>query len=279
MEVKVIKPQDHVAPHSPISTVQDSRRVRLIQYLTRSIPGSSSRQSLIAQKTSSNAEAGTLKGSSGEESDEELHVPASQNASSSHLTGSSLLQKLSNGLSKRDPSSSISEKASIHSEGMHVRGMSKSVLEVSKVVAADIKGSFGRLLEMKSMLIEKLSSIPTIPADSLEHARHSIESIISEATQSAYGKTKDVMWQIRMKLVEIIPSLSPHETKKIVDDVESKVNGISKATDGDGGGHENLKVSSEENRAASTAIAPQPTSGFAASMDRVKAWALLRSRL
>ncbi|KAI5054766.1 hypothetical protein GOP47_0029911 [Adiantum capillus-veneris] len=185
-----------------------------------------------------------------EESDEETHMHSKQSSSPSDKTRPSVLQKLSHGL-----------------------------------VKTDLKGSFGsRLAQMKGMLMEKLASMPTIPADSLEHARHSIESIIADATQSAYGKTKDAMLHIRLKLIEIIPSLSPHETKKIVDDVEREVNDMSKADGAECRQQAKAKAVNEDGRlgvttpTASAAIVSQPTSGFVANMDRLRAWAL-RSRL
>ncbi|MCO5568865.1 hypothetical protein L7F22_022567 [Adiantum nelumboides] len=274
MEVKVIKPQPSASP-DPVTSKQESRGLRIIQYLSKTVSGSSFREP-----------NNTHNASDSEESDEEMHTHTKQRSSPSDNSRPSLFQKISHGLVKSE--SSYTDEEKVHSQNEHTNtywGVSKSVLDVSKGVAADLKGSFGRIAQMKGMLIEKLSSMPTIPADSLEHARHSIESIISDATQSAYGKTKDAMSRIRLKLVEIIPSLSPHETKKIVDDVEREVNDMAKTDNADDGQQAKDKSMNGDGTLgvptspASSAIASQPTSGFAANMDRWRAWALLRSRL
>eukprot|EP00250_Pteridium_aquilinum_P034428 c7563_g1_i1 orf=274-1125(-) len=283
MEVKVMKPQLSVTPDSPRNK-QDSRGTQIIQYLSKTVSGNSFKDPNTHTLHNSSVETRPHDVSDSEESDEDVHAPAHTTQTSSDTARPSLLQKLSNKLSKTE-SSHIDEEKGHQSEGANGWGV-RSVLEVSKGVAADLRGSFGRLLQMKSMLIEKLSSMPTIPAETLEHARHSIESIISDATQSAYGKTRDAMSRIRLKLVEIIPSLTPHETKKIVDDVEREVLDMSKATSkGDSSQTEKTEDQVKDDRVgvsastASAVIAPQPASGLAANVDRLKAWAFMRSRL
>lgn len=167
-------------------------------------------------------------------------------------------------------------------EGTPGWGMGRNVLEVSKGVASDIRGS---LFHMKDLLVDKLAAVP-IPAESLDNARHSIESIIREATHTAYGLTKDAMLRIRFRLLEIIPSLSPNETKQIVDDVEREVLDMSEAAARDSPPermeshvkHSNTGVSAS----AASAVSPnQPLapSALSMNMNRIKSWALFRSRL
>lgn len=267
MEVKVATPHVSAAPESPKSestnTKQDSRGSRIMQYLTRTVSGNGPKES---NTHSLRRETRPHNVNDSEESDEDVHPHAHMDQNSSDATRPTLLRKLSH-----KTQSLRAEEKGPATEGANGWGMSKSVIEVSKGVAADLKGSFGRLFEMKSVLLEKLASMPTVSAEMLEHARHSIESIVSDATHSAYGKTRDAMVRIRVKLIEVIPSLSPHETKKIVDDVEREVLDTEKAKDEVKDGRVGVS--------ASTASAHQPASTLAANMDRLKAWAVLRSRL
>ncbi|KAH9305394.1 hypothetical protein KI387_009798 [Taxus chinensis] len=104
-------------------------------------------------------------------------------------------------------------------EHMQLWNKGMEVLEASKEYAAD----FGRsLFHMKERLMEKLAAVP-IPADALDNARQSVESIIKDMTHAAQGLTKDAVHRIKSRLVEILPSLSPTQTEKIVDDAETEV--------------------------------------------------------
>jgi len=99
------------------------------------------------------------------------------------------------------------------------------VLEASKGYAADIRRN---LFHMKERLMDKLAAVP-IPGEALDNARQSVETIIKDMTHAAQGMTKDAMQRIKGRLVEILPSLSPHHTGKIVDDAEREVLGMSQA--------------------------------------------------
>lgn len=108
-------------------------------------------------------------------------------------------------------------------EQLQLRNKGFGVLEASKGYAADIRRS---LFHMKERLMDKLAAVP-IPAKALDNARQSVETVIKDMTHTAQGMTKDAMQRIKGRLVEILPSLSPHHTGKIVHDAEREVLGIS----------------------------------------------------
>lgn len=108
-------------------------------------------------------------------------------------------------------------------EHLQLRNKGFGVLEASKGYAADIRRS---LFHMKERLMDKLAAVP-IPAEALDNARQSVETAIKDMTHTAQGMTKDAMQRIKGRLVEILPSLSPHHTGKIVHDAEREVLGIS----------------------------------------------------
>jgi len=87
----------------------------------------------------------------------------------------------------------------------------KGVLEVSKGVAADIRRS---LSQMKDRIVDKLAAVP-FPAEALDNARQSLESIVKDVTQAAQGLTKEAVHRIKIRLAEILPFLSPNQTGKV----------------------------------------------------------------
>lgn len=293
MEIKLLQPHLSSSPDSPKPAPdgkRDSRGMRVIHYLARTVSGNGYKDLNTQDFQSSSRErvlSRTHDISDSEDSDEDVKEPG-HDGNPTDVVRPGLVQKPSDKLTKADSLHNVAapaEEKPQQNEGAHVWVMGKSVLEVSKGVAADLRGSFSRLLQMKDMLIVKLAAVPTIPAETLDHARHSIESIVSEATQSAYGKTRDAMLRIRLKLMEILPSLSPHETKKIVDDVEQEVLDMSKAANGDSIPPEKLKDEVKDGNigvsasTASAVMSPPAPSMLTVNMDRLKSWALFRSRL
>ncbi|KAM1240697.1 hypothetical protein ACFX15_045446 [Malus domestica] len=94
-------------------------------------------------------------------------------------------------------------------------------------VAADhIRWNLGAI---KDRLLEKVAAA-AVPADALDSARHFLESVVKDVTGAAHGITKDALHRVRTHLVDILPSLSPETTNKMVDEAEREVNNI-------GGGH------------------------------------------
>lgn len=85
------------------------------------------------------------------------------------------------------------------------------MLEASKGVAGDIKRS---LSQVKDRIVDKLAAVP-VPADALDNARQSLESIIKDVTHAAQGLTKDAVHKIKVRLAEILPFLSPNQTGKV----------------------------------------------------------------
>eukprot|EP00249_Psilotum_nudum_P021967 c28320_g1_i2 orf=431-1387(-) len=154
----------------------------------------------------------------------------------------------------------------------------KNALEASMEMAADFRGS---LFLLKETLVKKLAAVP-IPAESLDIARQSIESIIREATLAAYGMTKDVVQRIRLSLVEILPVLSLKETREIVDDAEREVVNMSETVN-DQSLSGNCPSQSEQNNrdiSAPTASAvsggrPFVPSVLSTQMNRIRSWPLL----
>ncbi|XP_068641973.1 uncharacterized protein [Aristolochia californica] len=105
----------------------------------------------------------------------------------------------------------------------------KPVLEASRVVAADIKRN---LTLIKDKLMGKLSAAP-VPAEALENVRHFVESVIRDVANAAQGLTKDALQRIKNHLTEILPSLSPQQTAKMMEDAEEEAMGASKGEEDD----------------------------------------------
>lgn len=158
------------------------------------------------------------------------------------------------------------------------------VLEASKGYAADIRRS---LFHMKEILADKLAGV-AIPADALDNARQSVETIIKDITHAAQGMTMDAMQRIKGRLVEILPSLSPQQTGKIVDDAEREVLDMSQAAaPGYAAGVEGKNSLEEPNKQeiqhggipASKASITSPALSFSINMGRLKRPFSPRSRL
>lgn len=159
------------------------------------------------------------------------------------------------------------------------------VLEASKGYAADMRRS---LFHMKERLMDKLTGVP-IPAEALDNARQSVETIIKDMTHAAQGMTKDAMQRIKGRFVEILPSLSPRHTGKIVDDAEREVLCMSQAAapgyasrvEGNNCLEESNKqeIQDEEGIPASNASITSPALSFSVNMGRLKRPFSLRSRL
>ncbi|XWS20577.1 hypothetical protein CRYUN_Cryun31cG0114200 [Craigia yunnanensis] len=87
-------------------------------------------------------------------------------------------------------------------------------------LAADIRRNLGVI---KERVLEKLAAA-AVPADALENARHFLESMVRDVTVAAHGLTKDALHRVKTHLVDILPSLSPTITRKMVDDAEKEAN-------------------------------------------------------
>ncbi|XWS19186.1 hypothetical protein CRYUN_Cryun32bG0109900 [Craigia yunnanensis] len=87
-------------------------------------------------------------------------------------------------------------------------------------LAADIRRNLGVI---KERVLEKLAAA-AVPADALENARHFLESVVRDVTVAAHGLTKDALHRIKTHLVDILPSISPAITRKMVDDAEKEAN-------------------------------------------------------
>ncbi|KAM2394692.1 hypothetical protein ACFX1X_032131 [Malus domestica] len=104
-------------------------------------------------------------------------------------------------------------------------------------VAADhIRWNLGAI---KDRLLEKLAAA-AVPADALDSARHFLESVVKDVTGAAHGITKDALHRVRTHLVDILPSLSPETTNKMVDEAEREANNI-----GGGPGREDERKNEE----------------------------------
>ncbi|KAG9450166.1 hypothetical protein H6P81_010131 [Aristolochia fimbriata] len=106
----------------------------------------------------------------------------------------------------------------------------KPVLEASKVVAADVRRNLSLI---KDKLMDKLAAAP-VPAEALDNARHFVESAVRDVANAAQGLTKDALNRIKTHLAEIIPSLSPHLTAKMVEDAEKEAMGARKTGEDEG---------------------------------------------
>ncbi|XP_024018568.1 uncharacterized protein LOC21393739 [Morus notabilis] len=81
-----------------------------------------------------------------------------------------------------------------------------------------IRRNFGAI---KERLLEKLSAA-AVPADALDNARRMLESVLRDVTVAAHALSKDALHRIKTHLVDILPSLSPALTTKMVDDAEKE---------------------------------------------------------
>lgn len=169
-------------------------------------------------------------------------------------------------------------------EHMHLWNKGMEVLEASKEYAADIGRS---LFHMKERLMYKLAAVP-IPAEALDNARQSVETIIKDMTHAAQGLTKDAVQRIKSRLVEILPSLSPTQTEKIVDDAETEVLDMSQGSATRDASRDERKILSAESTkqenqrqdaSPSKSWFISPASAFPINMGRLKRPFSPRSRL
>ncbi|OMO83290.1 hypothetical protein CCACVL1_11453 [Corchorus capsularis] len=94
------------------------------------------------------------------------------------------------------------------------------VMKGVALAAADIRRNLGVI---KERVLEKLTAA-AVPADALENARHFLESVVRDVTVATHGLTKNALLRIKTHLVDILPSLSPAVTRKMVDDAEKEAN-------------------------------------------------------
>ncbi|XVE91159.1 hypothetical protein DITRI_Ditri20bG0132100 [Diplodiscus trichospermus] len=87
-------------------------------------------------------------------------------------------------------------------------------------LAADIRRNAGLI---KERVVEKRAAA-AVPADALENARHFLESVVRDVSVAAHGLNKDALQRIKTHLIDILPSLSPAITRKMVDDAEKEAN-------------------------------------------------------
>lgn len=169
-------------------------------------------------------------------------------------------------------------------EHMHLWNKGMEVLGASKEYAADIGRS---LFHMKERLMYKLAAVP-VPAEALDNARQSVETIIKDMTHAAQGLTKDAVQRIKSRLVEILPSLSPTQTEKIVDDAEIEVLDMSQGSATRDASGDERKISSAESSkqenqrddaSPSKSWFISPASSFPLNMGRLKRPFSPRSRL
>lgn len=80
------------------------------------------------------------------------------------------------------------------------------------MVGIDIRNKMGMI---KERLMEKLAAA-SVPSDALENTRLFFESVIKDLTSAAHGLTKDALQKIKFHLAEILPSLSPSLTSKVI---------------------------------------------------------------
>ncbi|XP_074270368.1 uncharacterized protein LOC141594065 [Silene latifolia] len=93
---------------------------------------------------------------------------------------------------------------------------------VVKGVASDIRS---RMITLKDKVMEKLTAA-AVPSDKLENARSFLETMIKDVTSAAQGITKDALQRIKSHLVDILPSISPSLTSKMVDDADEEAESI-----------------------------------------------------
>ncbi|GMN48167.1 hypothetical protein TIFTF001_017348 [Ficus carica] len=80
-----------------------------------------------------------------------------------------------------------------------------------------IRRNFGAI---KERLMEELSAA-AVPADALANARRMVETVLRDVTVAAHALSKDALHRIKTHLVEILPSLSPALTTKMVDEADN----------------------------------------------------------
>ena len=193
------------------STTSDSPGMKVIHYLKSSISNLHV-SSRYMNRSMNKEEKIPSEREEVDESEEDIKVTTTSSSNSSSLRHQNYINNSDTNfqpnVKRSDKSSKLGTQYGI--EGKEDQQQSrwaigKSVVEVSRT-----------LFHMKDILIEKVASArPSLSTDTLEHARRSIESMIVEASQSAYGRTRDIMLRIRLLLVEHIPSLSPQESKKV----------------------------------------------------------------
>ncbi|XP_041003758.1 uncharacterized protein LOC121249134 [Juglans microcarpa x Juglans regia] len=94
------------------------------------------------------------------------------------------------------------------------------VVEASKGVVGDIRRRFGGI---KERVLEKMAAA-AVPADALDNARHLLETTVRDVTVAAQGLTKDALHRVKTQLVDVLPSLSPAITTKMVDEADKEAN-------------------------------------------------------
>jgi len=82
------------------------------------------------------------------------------------------------------------------SEHTQLWNKGKGMLEASRGVVADIRRS---LSQVKDRIVDKLAVVP-VPAESLDNARQSLESIIKDVSQATQGLTKEAVHRIKGRL-------------------------------------------------------------------------------
>ncbi|VVA91568.1 unnamed protein product [Arabis nemorensis] len=81
------------------------------------------------------------------------------------------------------------------------------------------------LAEVKDKVLDKLAAA-AVPSESLENTKQFLEGVIKDFAGAAHGMTKDALHRIKTHLADILPSVSPAVTGKIVDDAEKEaING------------------------------------------------------
>ncbi|ESQ35139.1 hypothetical protein EUTSA_v10008754mg [Eutrema salsugineum] len=77
------------------------------------------------------------------------------------------------------------------------------------------------LSEVKDKVLEKLAAA-AVPSESLENTKQFLEGVIKDFAGAAQGMTKDALHRIKTHLADILPSVSPAVTEKMVDDAEKE---------------------------------------------------------
>ncbi|KAJ4844495.1 hypothetical protein Tsubulata_006333 [Turnera subulata] len=111
---------------------------------------------------------------------------------------------------------------------------------------------------IKERVLEKLAA-SSVPADALDNARHFLETAVKDVTLAAHGLTKDTLNRIKTRLVDILPSLSPAITTKMVDDAAKEANG-------EGDEEDNLQKQEHDRQSSSKAPYASPASSLFASL-------------
>ncbi|CAH2037313.1 unnamed protein product [Thlaspi arvense] len=81
------------------------------------------------------------------------------------------------------------------------------------------------LAAVKDKVLEKLTAAK-VPSESLENSKQFLEGVIKDFAGAAQGMTKDALHRIKTHLSDVLPSVSPAVTEKMVDDAEKEaING------------------------------------------------------